>query len=949
MATVSLSKIRFNWRGAWSSTAEYDVNDAVNYLGASFVCTSDTPRFTSRVFQDPNNLELRVQNSLSTETVNVFGQPTGQTALQRRLAPLLPGGLAPQTFAVTYNGSAYVFSGVSGTNPTLTLTAGETYYFDCSALPTGASFALRTANGVTTNNPIGAVFNKPSEGTDSTTVSTSTQGTPYSATIIYRVPTSTSMTSIVYQSVDSASVIGTINIVHPADLTQVNSTYWKKLSSFGDEAALTHRGDLFIEGDAGAALTTTPTPGTYVLEGGSAWPSGTLFDITSPTSGASGPYTIVARTKKANRNGAISGSNPTLRLAKGNTYYFDVRNVISAHPFALRAASGNTSDTVAGTTNNSVSAGVNKTSANTIITYVVPSDAPDTLVYQCTVHAGMLGNIQTTGTDTDLAFRQPFGRPNATINASNYTAHGEISPTGPARPTQVEQTYCVTDMNMRGTTSGFKAAQHWILPGRKGLKASGYQAQHPLGFNHLSDEYSSSTYGGQRWSEPEYCQMSEALEADEYISYVNGNNGAAYFVTTKGNVYFTGYNGYGQFGFGDTQRRTIFTKQEFFGPGTGRTARDVQMNGNFTSSDGNTNTIFVQTVEGELWGAGYNAHGVLGQGDTTTRPFFVRIGTTTFNAGGATLLGFKYSRQSGQDGNVIAWDSLKRIWGWGQNGTFTLGIGNQTQQNAPTRLNQLEALYTGTLDVLDVAMNFYSGRCVCAILMSNGIIYTTGQSDQGQLGIGGADSQQSTTWQSITMPAGKTFRRLTNYGAGTGTFYAITTDNFLYAWGYNGYRQIGDATTNNRQSAVLCSALPDGFQGNIQQLYGEGNGGGYVTVWARATINGRTRWCSWGYNNGGVMLHSYKYLPDAWYNSNDPQEITQFLPNMGQRIIDIYYQWYGTTNQGWYLLQDNGEIFFIGYSDNYIRESAFGTSNYSAGTGYTFNYPRMVSNSRLFG
>ena len=253
MATVSLSKIKFNWRGEWSDTATYQVNDAVSYRGASFVCTTDTPQPTDIVVMDPNNLELRVVKTLSTKTVNVFGQPVGQTAAERRLAPLLSDGLAPQTFVVTYDGSAYTFSGVSGTNPTLKLTAGETYRFDCSGLATTASFALRTASGVTTNNPIGAVFNKPDTGVDSTT--TSPQGTPYSTTIIYRVPTSALMTGIVYQSADNAGALGTIEIVNPADTVGVNSAYWKKVLGSGDEQVLTHRGDLFVEGDAGAPYT----------------------------------------------------------------------------------------------------------------------------------------------------------------------------------------------------------------------------------------------------------------------------------------------------------------------------------------------------------------------------------------------------------------------------------------------------------------------------------------------------------------------------------------------------------------------------------------------------------------------------------------------------------------------------------------------------------------------
>lgn len=948
MPTVSLSKIKFNWRGEWSDKTQYLVNDAVSHRGASFVCTADTPAPIQVVRTNPRTLENEIVTTFDTTYPNIYGNAAaeGSTVAARRLSPLLPNGLAPQTFTVTFNGTGYVFSGVSGVNPTLRLVAGETYRFDCSQLASTASFALRTASGVTTNNPIGAVFNNPVTGIDSTLAAT--QGTPYSKTIIYRVPTSNAMTSIVYQSADSASVVGTIQIVID-DVSLVNSTYWKKISGSGDEEMLNNQGDLYVEGDANAPYNLPLGQPNDVLEGGDAWPSGTVFQVISPTTGSSGPYTIIARTNKHSRNGLITGNNPTLRLAKGNTYYFDLRQTISSHPLALRTAGGSTT-ALAGTTNNSPSAGVHQgTSTGSMITYKIPSDAPDSLVYQCVNHSGMIGTIQTVGTDADLVFRPQAGRPFAVMASSNWTASGEISPTGNARPTQVEQQFCVTDMNNRGTTSGFKAAQHWILPGRKGLKASGYQAQTPLGFNHLSDEYSTQTYPGQRFAEPEYCQLNPWLEDDEYISYVNGNNGAAYFVTTKGRIYFTGYNAYGNFGFGDTTRRNIFTRNDFFGPGTGRTARDVQWNGSFTSSDGNVNTTLVQTVEGELWAAGNNSHGVLGQGDTTNRAYWVRIGATTFNAGGATLVGFKYSRQSGQDGNVIAWDSLKRLWGWGQNGTFTLGIGNQTQQNAPVRLNQLESLYTGTLDVLDVAMNFYSGRCVCAILMSNGYIYTTGQSDQGQLGIGGTDSQQSTTWVQVTMPAGKLFRRLTNFGAGTGTFYGITTDNFLYAWGYNGYRQIGDATTANRQIPTLCSALPNDFQGNIQQLYGEGNGGGYTSVWVRATINGRTRWASWGYDNGGVLCHSDRHIPDVWYTGQDPKEITQFLPFMGQNLVDIYYQWYSTTNQAWYLLYDDGQMFFIGFTDNYIRDASVGNTGYSAGSGYTFRYPRNITNSKMFG
>ena len=158
-----------------------------------------------------------------------------------------------------------------------------------------------------------------------------------------------------------------------------------------------------------------------------------------------------------------------------------------------------------------------------------------------------------------------------------------------------------------------------ITQDRKNIKAAGYQWYWNLGYGHYSDQVSAATYPGSRATTGQYCQFDTALDSDEYFAYVVRNHASAVAVTTKGRLYFTGYNGFGQFGFGDTTNRFIFTRSTYFGPTTGRTAVDVKIGKIFSGSDGLTTPFLVRTSEGEMYGAGYNGAGLLGQNDTTNR------------------------------------------------------------------------------------------------------------------------------------------------------------------------------------------------------------------------------------------------------------------------------------------------------------------------------------------
>ena len=100
-------------------------------------------------------------------------------------------------------------------------------------------------------------------------------------------------------------------------------------------------------------------------------------------------YTVTANGSSAYRfhGGGVDETedDPDLHLVRGQKYRFN-NTTGSSHPFALRVSSGGSAytDGVTG-------------SQNGIQFFTVPYDAPAKIVYQCTVHSGMVGNIYIRG------------------------------------------------------------------------------------------------------------------------------------------------------------------------------------------------------------------------------------------------------------------------------------------------------------------------------------------------------------------------------------------------------------------------------------------------------------------------------------------------------------------------------------------------------------------------
>jgi hypothetical protein len=78
-------------------------------------------------------------------------------------------------------------------------------------------------------------------------------------------------------------------------------------------------------------------------------------------------------------------ANPTLTFCRGNTYVFAVN--APGHPFYIKTvqSTGTMNAFTSGVSGNGATGGD--------LTFVVPSAAPDTLFYDCSIHAAMTGTI----------------------------------------------------------------------------------------------------------------------------------------------------------------------------------------------------------------------------------------------------------------------------------------------------------------------------------------------------------------------------------------------------------------------------------------------------------------------------------------------------------------------------------------------------------------------------
>ncbi|MEV5574063.1 Ig-like domain repeat protein [Spirillospora sp. NPDC052269] len=259
-------------------------------------------------------------------------------------------------------------------------------------------------------------------------------------------------------------------------------------------------------------------------------------------------------------------------------------------------------------------------------------------------------------------------------------------------------------------------------------------------------------------------------------------------LTSEGSILAWGNNDQGQLGDGTTTPRDTPAYVEL---PDGVTVSQV--------SGGEYHSLAV-TSDGRVLAWGRNYYGTLGDGTTTQRltPVYVHLpdGVTVDQVTASTT----HSAAVTSDGRVLA---------WGNNENGQLGDGTLTQRNSP-----VFSLVPAGVTVTQAT----TGDTHTLALTAGGRVLAWGGNTYGQLGIGSTAGPQ-TTPVDVDLPDGVT---VTQVAGGWAHNVALTSDGRVLAWGRNAFGQLGDNSTNQRNSPVymnlpgyLATEVAAGFQHSL--------------------------------------------------------------------------------------------------------------------------------------
>lgn len=261
-----------------------------------------------------------------------------------------------------------------------------------------------------------------------------------------------------------------------------------------------------------------------------------------------------------------------------------------------------------------------------------------------------------------------------------------------------------------------------------------------------------------------------------------------------------------------------------------------------------------------VWTAGYNAFGQLGNGNLTTQATFQQVqGLPLIDrvaAGGDHTLALAFSNMS----SVYAWGSN----GFGQIGT-AVPISTASATNAYSA-TPIKVPFPGHVTGI-AAGAFHSLAIVNDPVNGTGTVYSLGYNGSGQLGDGTIADKNFRVL--VQLPAGGHLNNVTEVAAG-GSHSLALSNGGVYAWGNNASGQLG---TNPLQLGSSTIAIPvnDGngaALSNIKQIAASGS-----SSYALENPGATQKLWAWGYNNFGQLgvpasdtPTTYRFSPAAIAN-----------------------------------------------------------------------------------
>lgn len=245
---------------------------------------------------------------------------------------------------------------------------------------------------------------------------------------------------------------------------------------------------------------------------------------------------------------------------------------------------------------------------------------------------------------------------------------------------------------------------------------------------------------------------------------VSDNNGAG--ITTGELAYAWGLNDHGQLGLGDV---------------TPRSSPVAVLGGlTFTRVDIGDSSFGIR-YSGQAYAWGNNANGQLGVGDVLPRSSPVAV------LGGLKISSI-FHGADGEGSTYFVERDAGALYACGENANGQLGVGDVTPRSSPVAV-------LGGLKFRKVSV----GKDCAIGLTESGLAYGWGINSDGQLGVGNVVPRSSP----VAVLGGLVFKDVFSMGEGAAvSFFGLTENDDLYAWGDNDHGQLGVGDVLPRSSPV---------------------------------------------------------------------------------------------------------------------------------------------------